>query len=283
VDIEVDPGNREQADAWNGSEGRNWAELADHYESSAAAWVPVIIETAAIGSGERVLDIGCGNGGSTFAAALAAPRGHVTGLDISGPLLESARRRAAERGIDNVTFEQADAQVHALEPDAFDVAISKFGAMFFADPVAAFTNITGALRHGGRLALLAWVPLAGNEWLTTLRGALAVGRDLPAPPVGLPGPFGLADPDTTRGFLTDAGLVDIALEQVDRPFVPGATVDEAMAFAGATGIVQGLLHDLDDETRAEALSKLRDALTAHLTPDGVVLGSSAWAITARRP
>ncbi len=281
--MRVDPGNREQAEAWNGTEGRNWAALADRYESSIATYVPVLIDAAAVEAADRVLDVGCGNGGSTCAAARAAPGGHATGVDLSEPMISEARRRATSRRITNVTFEQGDAQVHPFAPATFDVVMSKFGAMFFADPVAAFTNLAGAVREGGRLAVLAWRPLAENEWIRTLREALEAGRDLPMPPSGTPGPFGLADPDRTRSFLTAAGFVDVALEARDEPFVAGTSVEDAMAFVGASNIATGLLADLDEGDRQRALATLRDALAAHVSPAGVVLGSAAWVITARRP
>lgn len=280
--MRVDPGNQEQADAWNGDEGQNWAGMADHYEASMAAYLPVLVDAARIESGDRVLDIGCGNGGSTCAAALAASDGHATGVDLSGPMITEARLRAAARRITNVTFVHGDAQVHPHEPAGFDVAISKFGAMFFADPVAAFSNVARALRDDGRLALVAWRPMAENEWTRTLRTALEAGRDLPMPPSGTPGPFGLADPERTREILTAAGFVDIALEARDEPFVAGTSVDDAMEFVGRSNIAKGLLADLDAAARQQALATLRESLAAHASPAGVVLGSGAWTITARR-
>ncbi len=283
MDARIDPGNQEQADAWNGDEGRNWAAMADHYEASMAAYLPVLVDAARIGTDDHVLDVGCGNGGSTCAAALVASDGHATGLDLSGPMITEARLRAAARNVTNVTFVQGDAQVHPLAAGAFDVAISKFGAMFFADPVAAFSNVARALREDGRLALVAWRPLEENEWTRTLRTALEAGRDLPMPPAGAPGPFGLADPERTRELLSAAGFVDIALDARDEPFVAGTSLDDAMEFVSRSNIAKGLLADLDADAREQALATLRAALAQHESPAGVILGSAAWAITARRP
>ena len=184
------------------------------------------------------------------------------------------------QGVDNVTFERADAQVHPFEAGAFDVAISRFGAMFFSDPVAAFANIGRALRPGGRVALMTWQPLAGNEWVTALRSAVAMGRTLPEPPAGMPGPFGLADPDRTRVILHEAGYLDIDFATIREPFHVGADTEDAFSFVRGIPVVQGLLEDLDDATTARAFEQLRTTLAAHETSDGVQLDSAAWLVSA---
>ena len=197
-------------------------------------------------------------------------------------MLERARRLSEAEGIANVGFEQADAQVHPFDEAAFDLAISSFGAMFFADPVAAFANIGRALRSEGRLALLVWRELARNEWLTALRGALALGRVLPEPPPGAPGPFGLADSDRVRRILTASGFEAVDLAPVDEAVELGADPDDAFEFVRTMGIVEGLTQDLDEAAKARALDNVHEVLAAHHTGEGVVLGTSAWLITARR-
>ncbi|HYF45685.1 MAG TPA: hypothetical protein VD926_05700, partial [Acidimicrobiales bacterium] len=146
-----------------------------------------------------------------------------------------------------------------------------------------FANLARAMRPGGRLALLAWQALPQNEWLGVMRGAFAMGRELPAPPVGLPGPFGLADAEQTRQVLTDAGFVAVEVEDVREPMWVGPDVDRAHAFASTTGPAQGMLEYLDDDQRAQALDNLRAALEAAAGPDGVELGTAAWLYTARKP
>ncbi len=162
------------------------------------------------------------------------------------------------------------------------MAVSSFGAMFFNDLVAAYANI-GLLRPGGRLAVLAWQELARNEWLLAFRGALAMGRTLGAPPNGAPGPFGLAEPDHVRRVLAEAGFVDVELEAIEEPLEFGSDAADAFAFAQTLGIVEGLTHDLDDADTAAALDAVREMLVAHDTGHGVLLNSTAWLITARRP
>lgn len=275
--------NIEMADAWDGDEGAHWAEHADRYDASVAPHGRHLHAAAGISAGVHVLDVGCGCGASTRLAARAAVDGGALGVDLSSRMLERARQRARDEGLTNVGFEQADAQVHAFEDQAFDVVISRFGAMFFGDPVAAFTNIGRALRPGGRLALLAWRRLTENEWLSAIRGALAAGRALPAPPVGAPGPFGLAGAEDVRRILGSASFRDVALDVVEEPVRLGADAADAFGFLRGLGITRGLLDGLDDAAVAGALEQLQAVLVAHDTGDGVLLDSSAWLITALRP
>jgi SAM-dependent methyltransferase len=274
--------NAEMTAAWDGPEGAHWAEYADHYERVAAELWGAFLATVPVGEGDSVLDIGCGTGKSTRTVARLAARGSVLGVDLSSQMLQRARAAVAEAGLDNVAFEQADAQVHPFDAESFDLAISSFGAMFFDDPVAAFGNVRRALRPGGRLALLAWQPLAANEWLVAVRTALAVGRTLPEPPTGLPGPFGLADPDHCRTVLGKAGYDDVQIEPVHARMSFGDDAETAYAFLSSGGMARGLTQDLDPATRQLALDALRTTLTAHDTGDGVRFGAAAWRITACR-
>jgi SAM-dependent methyltransferase len=274
--------NVEMAAAWDGSEGEHWAEHAERYESIGPGFWEALMARLPIGETDDVLDIGCGTGRSTRDAARMATGGTVLGIDLSGPMLASARATTAEEGLSNVRFEQADAQVYPFPSAAFDVAVSTFGGMFFSDPIAAFANIAGALRPAGRLGLLAWRPLAENEWLCAIRGALAAGRELPAPPTGAPGPFGLADPRHVAEVLGTAGFTDVTIEPVDAPMRFGSDVDDAYGFLRTQGIVRGLTEGLDDATRAAALEELRRIVERHATGDGVVFRGSAWVATARQ-
>ena len=276
--------NVEQAEAWDGPEGEYWANHQDRFDATISPHHARLMAAAAIGPGERVLDIGCGNGMTSRDAARAVgPEGEVFGADLSGPMLARAVQQAKDEGLANVRFEQADAQVHRFEAGAFDLAMSRFGVMFFADPVAAFTNIASALRSGGRLAMLVWGPVGDNEWIVALRDALAVGRDLPAPPPGAPGPFSLADTDSTRRILTEAGFTRIDFDRSDQPFWVGTDADDAYGFIGGLNPVLMMLQDLDEERKAQALDNLRRTIADHLTPDGVVLRSASWVVTARKP
>jgi SAM-dependent methyltransferase len=274
--------NVEQAQAWNGGQARSWLDREEQHAVAARAHMEALLEAAAIGPGEQVLDVGCGTGATTRAAARAAgDGGRATGLDISEPLLGRARQRAVDDGITNVEFVCADAQVASLEERHFDLVMSKFGVMFFADPVAAFLNLARSVHPGGRLAFVSWRVPEDNEWIRVLRAAVAGGRDVPPPPVGTPGMFGLAEREHVARVVATAGFTDLHLEPLDLPFALGS-VDDAAGFGAEVGVVRTLFEDLTPDARAAAQDSLRVALAAHDGPDGVVLGSGVWLVTARR-
>jgi SAM-dependent methyltransferase len=275
--------NVEMAAAWNGPEGEQWAAHADRYEATGPRYGEALLRAAAVRSGDTILDIGCGTGSATIKLARMAPEGSVLGVDLSAKMLEHARTVANGEGLTNIRFEQADAQVHPFPQRTFDVAVSEFGAMFFADPVAAFVNIGRSLRPGGRLALIAWRELAENEWIAAILDALAMGRTLPMPAAGAPGPFGLADREQTDGILAAAGFEDIGFEKVEEPIFLGADADDAFWFESTFGMARWLTEDLDDAGRAAALEALHACLRAHETSDGVLFGGSAWLVRATRP
>lgn len=275
--------NAEMAAAWDGADGDHWTAYADHYERLSLRHWQRLIDAVPIAATASAIDVGCGTGWSTRDLARIATAGRVVGIDLSSRMLEHGRVTATAEGLNNVVFEQVDAQVHPFPPGAADVATSAFGAMFFGDPVAAFRNILTGLRSGAALALLTWRELARNEWLYGVRDALALGREMPKPAVGAPGPFGLADADDVRRILTESGYTDTALEAVDEPMEFGRDADDAYSYIASMGITRGLVHDLDGDQTEQALADLRKLLDEHATPDGVLLGSSAWLVTARVP
>ena len=275
--------NVEQAAAWDGEEGDRWTKYEERYEATSRRHGRRLLNAAHITADEHVLDIGCGCGESTRDAARAAVSGMALGVDLSARMIARARERSRAEGLTNVRFEQADAQVYLFDRQVFDLAISRFGAMFFGDPVAAFRNIGRALRPGGRLALLSWRELGKNEWLLAIREALAAGRTLPEPPVGAPGPFGLAEADAVRRILAEAGFAAIDLEEVNEPVYLGTDGEDAFDFVHTLGITKGLLDGLDDTATARALENLRATLASHDSGEGVLLDSCAWLITAHRP
>lgn len=279
--IAIDPANAAQLAAWDGDEGAYWAQHADRFDRAVAAYHGDFLAAAGIGEADRVLDVGCGTGQTTRDAARLAAAGSALGVDLSSQMIAHARRRAASEGPVNARFEQADAQIHPFEAGVFEVAISRTGAMFFGDPVAAFTNIRRALRPGGRLALLTWRSLAENEWIREISGALAAGRDLPGPPPGAPGPFSLAEPDRVRRLLGDAGFTDVRIDGATAGMWFGRDADDALRFVA--GLLGWMLEGLDGAGRGRALAALRTSLEAHETVDGVVYGSAAWTILARAP
>ncbi|MGY1640121.1 class I SAM-dependent methyltransferase [Geodermatophilus sp. SYSU D00703] len=278
--LRVAAGNAEQARAWDGGEGAHWAAHADRFDDAVRELHPVFLAAAGIAPADRVVDVGCGNGRTTLDAARLASEGHVLGVDLSARMLEVARARARAAGLANVTFVQADAQIHPFAPGAADVAVSRNGAMFFADPVAGFGNVARALRPDGRLVLLTWQPLERNEWISAITTALAAGREVPLPPPGRPGPFGLSDPERIAAVLPAAGFADVRLESLELPVRFGRDAADAEEFV--LGQAGWMLEGLDDAGRERAAAALRDSLAAHETTDGVAYGSAAWLVTARR-
>ena len=216
---------------------------------------------------------------------LAAHDAHAAlGIDISAPMLDQARTRAAAAKITNVQFDQADAQTHAFEPASFDVAISRFGVMFFDDPDAAFANIARALRPGGRLAFVCWQELGRNDWL--LVPGMAAAQHVPLPdlgPPGGPGMFSLAEHDHVNTLLRSAGFVDIGITAFEVPmFVAGGgSLDETLEFLLATGIAHAMLADAEPDAAARGVDAARHALASHHDGEGVRLGAATWVVTAR--
>ena len=238
-------------------------------------------DAAAVRPGDHVLDVGCGAGQSTREAARAAVDGSALGVDVSAPMLERARQRADAEGLHNVTFEHGDAQSYRFPPAQFDVCISRFGTMFFADPVAAFTNIGRAMRPGARLVLLVWQDADRNEWFTAVRQALA-GSSPPAPTRSDLEPFSLADPSTTQRILAAAGFAEIDLTAVHEPVYYGPDVDAASDAVLGLRHASDLLASLDPATAEHAVGRLRTMLATHRTSGGVLFDSRAWIVTARR-
>ena len=278
--LRVDPANAGQARAWDGDQGAYWADHAQRFDRAMAAYHGTFMAACGIAAGERVLDIGCGTGQATRDAAAAARPGPVLGVDLSARMLGLARRLAAGQGIGNASFEQADAQIYPFPAGSFDVAISRTGTMFFGDPAAAFANIGRALRPGGRLVMLAWQGPEPNEWVRELTGALAAGRDLPAPPPDAPGPFSLADPGRTRTLLASAGFSDVTLDALHGPMWFGSDPDDAHRFV--LGLMGWMLDGLDATGRERTLNALTATVTAHVGADGVAFASAAWLIRALR-
>ncbi|MFI7000139.1 class I SAM-dependent methyltransferase [Nocardia sp. NPDC050175] len=264
----VDSGNREVPAPKNTFDYD--AELRHHHRR--------LREAIDVGPGDNVLDIGCGTGQLTRELAGLAHDGSALGVDISPMMLAQARELSAAEDVRNVRFEQADAQVYPFLEAHFTHAVSRFGTMFFADPVAAFTNIGRALQPEAQLAQLVWQAGDRQEWVGTIRRALS-GAPVAAPTGGA---FSLADPAEAEGVLTAAGFTDVGVTEVPEPVYygadPEAGVDSVLALRMATEV----LAEFDADETARALDRLHAVMTAHCGTEGVWFDSRAWLITARR-
>ncbi|MCP3819624.1 class I SAM-dependent methyltransferase [Streptomyces sp. A3M-1-3] len=275
------PDNSAQAEAWNGYEGRHWAERQRRYDALNDAANEPLLEAARITGTDRVLDIGCGNGRITRLAARAGA--YALGVDLSAPMLERARVSAQAERLDNVGFAQGDAQVYAFDSGAFDVAVSRFGVMFFADPVAAFANIGRALRPGGRLAFICPQDFSGSEQATVF-AAVARHVQLPQPSADAgPGSLSLADPEHTARVLTDAGFREVVVSGVELPHEWGKDAEDATGFLFGWGPMQHWLRDADPAAEARAREAAVEAFRTYETASGVRLTAAHWVVTALRP
>jgi SAM-dependent methyltransferase len=249
------------------------AELRAHHERLRAAY--------GIGRGDEILDIGCGTGLTTREAGRAAAPGRVVGVDVSERMLQRARELTAAEQLENVSYELGDAQVFRFDPESFDLAMSRFGTMFFADPVAAFANIASALRPQGRLALLVWQRRELNEWALAIHAALGDAEKVPLPPTS--DPFSLGDAGATKEMLERAGFEAVRFEDVHEPVLYGHDIDAALEFVCGFQDTSSALAGMSREDHARAVDRLRETLERHYGDDqGVVFDSRSWLITGRR-
>ncbi|NDU74473.1 methyltransferase domain-containing protein [Actinomadura sp. DSM 109109] len=273
--------NVQQAEAWNGWEGEAWAGNAPRYDAMMGGFNQPVLDSAAIGAGDAVLDVGCGTGQLTLLAARRAARGRVLGVDISEPMVVRARADAAGQGVANALFEQADAEVHPFEEGGFDAAVSRGGVMFFADPAAAFANLARALRPGGRMAFI--VPQAGGPDSEYARATAALAPLMRGPSPAARGMGSLSDPDRIHQVLHGAGWVEVDASPLDAPMDYGRDAADAAGFVLSQGPVRYNLRDVDESTVTRVRRDLEASLAAYETPAGVHIRGSVWLVSAVRP
>lgn len=269
--------NHEQYETWNGADGRHWAQHHRRYDAMAAGYTKPLLDAALIRATDHVLDVGCGTGQTTRAAARRAPQGRAVGIDLSEPMLEQARRIAAAEQVGNVSFVQGDAEVHPFPDGGFDAVLSRAGVMFFADPVTAFGNVRRALRPGGRLAFVCH----GEPTREAQAIFAALAGHLPAGDAGEPsGVSDFTDPDHIRAVLLGAGFAEPDITAVEVTGVLGTDAADAADF-----LLEGQLGAFVGALDAEALRRVRQDLTTVLRPcetGGVVrLPARGWLVTAR--
>lgn len=272
----------EQRAHWNGPGAEMWVQRQAQMDASLAPVSRATIALAAPRTGEHVLDIGCGTGDSCLALAdLVGPGGHVTGLDISAPMLGLARTRAEGRA--NISLRLEDAAAASLPAESFDLLFSRFGVMFFGDPVAAFTNMHRAMKPDGRLAFACWRPPANNPWvripLQAARPFLEL--DGPAPP-GLPGQFSFGDANHVATILESAGFAAPSFSVFNLPMPMGKSLDEAVGRMSTFGSLARAMEAAPEAQREKALAAIRAAVAPYAAPDGfVAIQGSVWLVSAR--
>ncbi|MCF8469756.1 MAG: class I SAM-dependent methyltransferase [Parvibaculum sp.] len=277
--------NAEQIEYWNSDAGERWARNQDRLDAMLHPFSDAMVRIAAPKTHERALDIGCGCGATTLALDThTGASGRALGIDISAPMIARARERALTAG-STAEFMLADAATHAFEPGAFDILTSRFGIMFFLEPVAAFAHMRKALTPEGRIAFICWRPMKENPWLSLpLFAALPHIPTPEAPEPGAPGPFAFGDKDRFHHILTDAGYRDIGIEPFDARLSMGRAedpVEEALQQSLEIGPLSRIFQDLAGEQRARVSDAVREALAAHIDDGAVVLGGAVWLVTAR--
>lgn len=276
--------NEEQAKSWSEGVGPAWLANEEALDESSRPFGDAAVEAAEVRPGERIIDIGCGTGTTTVdLATRVGPTGHVLGNDISPLLLGRARERAADAGVENVEFVAADAQTHRFDEAAYDLAYSRFGVMFFEDPVAAFTNIRRALKPGGRLSFTCWQDVKANAWMSVpVMAAMSVlGPPEPPPPDG-PGPFRFADADVVRSILDAAGFANIDVRDLTTTMdTPLERASRRLVLPLRMGPVGALFAASDDATQRRAIDAAIDAVGPFTTGGIVRLPAAVWIITAR--
>jgi len=275
--------NADQIAYWNGPNGQRWTDRQAEQDVLLSPVTQALIDRATPQPGERIIDVGCGCGGTSMALAeRVAPSGFVLGVDISGPMLSSARELAPKGA--PVDFVLADATVYPFDPENFDLLASRFGVMFFADPAVSFANLRRALRPSGRMAFACWREPRENPWM--MAPLQAIYQHVPKlPPQGPedPGPFAFASEERVHRILGDAGFKQIEMEPVALSFdiAIGRGLDAAVQAAMQIGPGSRALDGHPPETRAAAAKSVKEMLTPYVRGEAVPLAGSIWIVTAR--
>jgi SAM-dependent methyltransferase len=274
--------NRKQDDQealWNGTAGQAWVAVQATIDQAFRPFEDLLAQAIPAASQTRLLDIGCGTGGTTLAVARRlGAAGHCTGVDISGPMIAAARTRAQRENI-HASFVQADAGSHSFTPQSFDALISRFGVMFFDDPVAAFANLHRAARPGARFRFLAWRDASENPFMTAAERAAA--PLLPALPVrqpGAPGQFAFADRDRILSILQQSGWIDVDIRPID--VACSFPEEELVQYLTYMGPVGRVLQQADSQTSDRVLAVIRPAFDPYLHGNEVVFTAACWMVDA---
>lgn len=269
----------EQAAYWKGAGGTMWLGAYERIQRGIAGFSEIALGAADAQPGERAIDVGCGTGGTTVELAAAVDaEGHVLGVDISEPLIGAARAR----GLGNATFEVADATTYAFEPASFDLVFSRFGVMFFADPVAAFGNIRRALKPSGRLVFLCWRTPGENPWAAVpMRAAQPFLPPMARPGPEDPGQYSFGDRNRVERILTAAGFNDLSIEPVDLMMNQGKDIPDVLDRIADFGPLARAFKDVAPEQVEKAKAAIAEALKPHATADGVRLAGACWLTRAR--
>ena len=271
--------NNDQIDYWNGEAGNTWVKAQSRLDTMFEPLTHLALTKARVTENERVIDVGCGCGDTSI--LIARQGAQVWGIDISEPMLEQAKLRAKD--LEAVIFSQTDAASQEFT-DNHDLIFSRFGVMFFSDPVSAFANLHSGLSESGRLMFMCWEKPSNNDWISV--GAAALKPFMPqtetAPDPRAPGPFAFADKNYTESILNKAGFHNIQIESASASLNLGKTLDEAVEGQTQVGVLARILKEVDESLHKPAIAAVRDALSNFQTDAGVIMNATVWLVSAEK-
>jgi ubiquinone/menaquinone biosynthesis C-methylase UbiE len=264
---------------WNGASGRAWVDEQPLLDRILEPFLALLVDAVSARSRRHVLDVGCGTGSTTLAVArLLGANDHVVGIDLSEPMIATARARAEREGTP-ASFICANAQTYGFEPATFDMLISRFGVMFFDDPVHAFANLRRASTNDAEVRFIAWRSAAENPFMTTAeRAAAPLVPALPPRRTGAPGQFAFANSDHVRRILEASGWTEIDIRPIDVECALPET--DLLRYVTRLGPVGMILQDVDDSTRARVIPTVRAAFDPYVHGDDVRFIGACWMIAA---
>ena len=283
--LEASGPNAGQIEFWNSPAGNRWVDFQESQDRMLGPLGEAAMVAAGIAPGHRVIDIGCGCGTTTLELAQrVGPSGHVLGIDISTPMLERARERAAGVGDLPIDLQNRDAATHRFERQSYDRVFSRFGVMFFTDPVAAFGNIRAALKPGGRLAFVCWQPLELNPWMATTIAVASQDVERPDPPApDDPGPFAFCDPDRVEAILSDAGFANVEIISNRLALQFEVDVEGTASKLLQLGPMARPIAEAPEEVRIRIRDNVAAAIQDYQTDEGVKIDSASWIVSADNP
>jgi len=279
--------NSDQIEFWSGATGEMWVRFESMLDAQLEPFGKAALKVAGLTDGMRVVDVGCGCGATALAASRAVgASGNVLGVDISTPMLARARERASREGLDNLRFENADAQTYTFPPAGTDAVVSRFGVMFFDDPTAAFANIATTLSPGGTVTFACWQGIDRNPWMMVpvVEALALIEIELPTDP-NAPGPFAFADSGRVRGILESAGLRQVRLTSFEPELAVagGQELDAAVDFLMQLGPMRRALSNAASDQCDAVRTAVRGAIAPYERHDGVIMPSAAWIVSATKP
>jgi len=277
--------NAGQIEFWNGPNADRWLGFMESQDRMLAPLGAAAMDAATIAPGQRIVDIGCGCGTTTLdLARRVGPSGHVVGVDISAPMLERARQRAEAEAAASVALLNQDAATYRFDAQSFDRVFSRFGVMFFADPLAAFTNIRAALKPGGRMAFVCWRPLDLNPWMGITISVASQYLERPEPPgPDAPGPFAFRDPERVTQILSGAGFTNIDITPLDRALQFEPDIDGTVTKLLQQGPMAQAIADASEDIRERIRADVTAAIEDYPADGGVRIDGAAWIVSADNP